>query len=210
MRMGLNTRATSTTARGSEPNRADAPNPSPATRAAVVLVGLMLTSISASSCTSHGDESNGPETPGAALTVLYDDEPAQASFSGMLTGEYATFDGPYVCVDGDQPVRLVGVEFDPADSGIDVTDIGVTPTGDAGPTPVTAKKRLRDLPQAAVLTADDMVTGSCESAPPAAVWMELRKTRGGDLGVVRTRYVYEVGGATVRTPWFPKGYALTE
>lgn len=146
--------------------------------------------------------------------MLYSGGSAQASFSHMRTGGYATFDGPYVCLsdhatEDQTTVRLTGIELYPPDSGIEVTDFGVTRVGEPGPTPVTAKRRLRDLPQAASLVADAAVTGACHEHP-SAVWLELRKTRDGDLGVVKTRYVYVVGDQTARTPWFTKGYALTE
>lgn len=145
----------------------------------------------------------------ATLKVLYDAGPAQASFTRMRTGGYATFDGPYVCLNTPGVAHVTGVEFYPADSGIEVTDVGVTATNEPGPTPVTAKKRLRDLPQAAALAPDAEVTGTCDEAP-TAVWIELRKSRNGNLGVVKTRYVYEIDGQEQRTGWFDKGYALTK
>jgi hypothetical protein len=127
----------------------------------------------------------------------------------MLTGGYATFDSPYVCLSNGSSARLADVELAPRDSGVEVTAIGVSPVGEPGPTPVTAKRRLRTLPQASTLTEDNVITSRCADHDATEVWLELRKTQPGDLGTLRTRYVYEADGQTYRTDWFDKGYALT-
>ena len=146
------------------------------------------------------------------MRVLYDGGTAQASFSNMRTGGYATFDPPYVCLEGDADdadVRLVGIELSPADTGIEVTAVGVAPAEAPGPMSVTAKRRLETLPQAASLTPDNVVTARCDLDEAAEVWMELHKTADGDLATTKTRYVYEVDGQTQTTDWFDQGYALT-
>ncbi len=127
----------------------------------------------------------------------------------MRPGGFATFDSPYVCAEGEEEVRLLDVELDPADSGIEVTDVGVAHAGPGRSEGETARRRLRALPQAADLTHDGIVTEHCSDEPGAqAVWVELHQTRPGTVRVERSRYLYEVDGELRRTEWIPRGYRL--
>lgn len=159
------------------------------------------------------DRLGGDET---TLHVFFRGGHSQAGFTHMKLGAYATFDGPYVCADGtgegEQVVRLVDVELDPPDSGIEVTDAGVTPRRLSNVVAETAKRRLRSLPQEVDLAHAGLITEWCPDGDGhgQVVYVELHKDRPGTLTVDRSRYVYEVDGELRRTPWIERGYQLTE
>ena len=152
----------------------------------------------------------GHAAAGVRLHVFYSGGASRAGYSRMHNGGYATFDSPFVCVDGGARVQLTGVEVAPADAGVEVSDFGVVPTDAETVMGATAQRRLRDLPQAVDLVEGDAVTQQCSSKGAARVWLELHMTRPGTVRTVRTRYIFEVSGHTGRTEWFPRGYVLTD
>lgn len=186
---------------------------------------LVAAAVASAACSVDGTEESAgpvtqPEVPSTVQVLMLGE--AVSGFRGTDVGDYATLDGPNVCLEGeggsvgttgegrDGAVRLTGIELDPPDSGIEITDIGVVAASELTTMAVSRIGRLRKTPQGAQLHPENEVRSRCgdDASGSDLVFVELRKKRAGALLTERSRYVYEAAGRTYRTDWFPLGFSM--